>query len=126
MPDKNNILVLYDPEKGSIRFEKTLEKINHAKKISRANSVSGAKKMISHETALVIMDIEFPDEKRLDFIKYVKKQFPETLIILFSSHIEIFSTIYRKIFEADFFIDASTDVNEIKKIMNKHIPLATH
>lgn len=115
-----NILFISNVGTGGPNLETALKKVGNNGAIMRTNSMADAEKIMNEQAAhIVIVDIGFYNETTLHLMKQIKERSPETAIILFSSHIEIFARVYKKMFSADFFIDISTSPKEIQKIFNK-------
>ena len=70
---------------------------------------------------VVIMDIHFLEGNGLDLLKQIKREYPSTIVIVFTNHIESnFRNIYLKE-GADYFLDKSIEFVKIIDVCNKLI-----
>lgn len=120
MQPKINILLINDPEKKE--SNSVLDNIRKVQQFTEVNSLTYAREAIKKQRLdVVILDIELDDENKLRFMKWIKQTYPSVILILYSSYFEIFSPIYQKIFCAHFFIDPSTEIEEIKSMFKENI-----
>lgn len=113
MLTKLNILFIADAEEIQPAFMQLCDICL----VAEATTIEDTEKILKEKNIhVVIADIAFFDQSNPNFIKSFKQSYPTNTLILYSSYPEIFSRIYQKLFRADFFVDKSTDVKEIKQL----------
>ena len=58
-----------------------------------ANLIADGKKLLKEEPQIVLLDIDLPDGSGLDFLKEIKKKFPEIIVVMVTGNVDVKSTI---------------------------------
>lgn len=87
--------------------------------IGQAGSISMAKtKMREEQTDAVILDLILPDGSGMDLLQWIKKEYPKTIVIMFSNHSDKYHRTVSKENGADYFFDKVTEFETALKIIS--------
>jgi DNA-binding NarL/FixJ family response regulator len=118
MAKKIDLLIVDDSEKVISNLKVILKDIDSIKSIKIAGTIAAAEEIVFKDRPdVIILDIQLPDGNGVELLKKVKKDFPATIVIMFSDQVELFSEIYRKRFGADYFVDKSMEFEEVANII---------
>lgn len=86
-----NILIVDDDVQIVRTLDMALSSWNY--KTFQAHSISDATKILSEEPQIVLLDIDLPDGSGLDFLKEIKEQHPEMIVVMVTGNVDVNSTI---------------------------------
>ncbi len=89
---KSRVLIVDDDPQISRTLEMTLTSWGYEN--YKAENLAEAEKVFkAEEPEIILLDIDLPDGSGLDFLKDIKKQSPETIVVMVTGNVDVQSTI---------------------------------
>lgn len=127
MDKKINILLVDDSELITSRLNMMIDCIDNMCVVDIAPSVQRAKEITAQKQVdVVILDIQLSDGDGIVFLKWIKELYPKTIVIMFTTFSEVFFRSFSKKLGADYFLDKSTEFDQIPLILSRMslVPIA--
>jgi len=99
---------------GKNFFENIFEKVDTARSSQEAKEL-----LKKYEYDLVITDINMPDESGIELIKHIKKEYPDTYVVVLSAHYDTDTLIEAINSDVDGFMIKPFMMDHFLKVMNK-------
>ena len=120
-PDKT-ILIVDDSPIIVERLKNMLEALALPVPIFHAGTSAEAQSSLHRiQPTLILLDINLPDASGIDLLKTIKKTYPAIVVIMLSNQSGDFYRNRCKSLGADYFIDKSTEFDNIPYIVLTHI-----
>ena len=113
-----NILLVDDEESIHLLYREELEEEGYAVH-SAFSGEEGLERLSTHETDLVILDINMPGMNGLEALRKIKEKNPSLPVILSSAYQEFKQDLSS--WASDEYIVKSANLDELKKAVKRHI-----
>ncbi len=120
MNTRKKVLLLVDDSPIIIeRLMYMLEELDNIEVILQSESYANALKLIeSNHPDIIILDINLPDKSGLDLLRLIKKEYPNTTVIMVTNQTgEYYRNLCQKL-GADYFIDKSSEFEQVPVIIS--------
>lgn len=120
MTQKLKILLVEDSKIIHKHLTQMLHDIKGVEMIGSSSSVSQGQKMMNKQAAdVVILDIQLKDSNGMELLKWVKTEYPQTCVIIFSNNADTCHRAFAKINGADYFFDKSMEFEKMARTLSK-------
>jgi DNA-binding NarL/FixJ family response regulator len=117
------ILVVDDTDLVVQRLLEILKELECVESLFKAYSYDEAVEQIEKELpAIVLLDIQMPGKNGIELLGYIKKNFPEIIVIMLTNKVSYY---YKELCEsmgANHFVDKSREFEKIPRIIESFIP----
>ena len=94
--------------------------IQNIQTIVTATTLGQARKIMHQQKINVVtLDMQLPDGSGIHFLKWIKEKFKKTHVIILSNYSDPCFRSAAKKYGADYFLDKSTEFEQIPKILSK-------
>lgn len=117
-----DLLIVDDSEIIKTRLLEVLKNTENITSITTAGSIEEARattEKTQRKAHVIILDIQLPDGDGLEFLKWIKEVYPKTIVIMYSGFSEVFFRSMAKRMGADYFLDKSTEFEQIPIILSQ-------
>lgn len=111
-----NVLCV-DNSKTIIKYIKLILAETPAISFQSASTIIWAKTLINEETDVVILDINLPDGNGIEFLQWIKQNYPGIRVIVFTNNSNLFIQNTVRELGADF-LDKSLEFEEIPRMFS--------
>jgi DNA-binding NarL/FixJ family response regulator len=120
MRNKLHILHLDDSAVIIARVNKILDPLENIQAIETANTILQAKEILdTRKIDVAILDMHLPDGNGITLLKWIKRNHPSIIVIIFSNHSDSFFRNAAAKAGAEYFLDKSTEFEQIPKIISE-------
>lgn len=112
------VLIIDDSEIIRERLSALLGEIDNVEVLDGAASAAeGLDMVISHNPDFIILDISLPDRSGIEVLKVIKRDHPDTCVIMLTNYPYLPYRNQCMAFGADYFFDKSIEFTRTKKIL---------
>ena len=120
-----NILVVDDAEIVVQRLFEILNEIDCLSSIFNAGSFDQAVNIIKeNKLDIILLDIQMPGKNGIELLAFIRKKYPKIITIMLTNRVSDFYKELCKNMGANYFIDKSSEFENIPRIIKSLIPKA--
>jgi DNA-binding response OmpR family regulator len=117
---KRKVLLVDDSQQITEHLKGILAGIGGVGEIRIAATLPDAQRMVRDATPdIVVLDIQLPDGNGIDFLKWLKFLYPDTIVIMFSNLGDEVHRAAARNAGAQFFFDKSYEFEEVCRALNE-------
>ncbi|MBI3500765.1 MAG: response regulator transcription factor [Bacteroidetes bacterium] len=123
MEKKLNVLLVDDSQIILSHLKEMLLDVKTVEVLNTATTIGEAKTLVEqHKPDLIILDIQLPDGNGILFLKVLKQQHPEIVVVILTNMADAFIKAAAEKYGADYFLDKAMDFAKIPQLLSEVKP----